>query len=320
MKAPTLAAVRKWKFTPATKDGVAVDQKALQAVAYMIPELHPDAARLVNPERPSGGCGEGCRELLICAGRRILHGESGVRLTFFDNCRCSRVCGEVRYSLGLHCKIIMKPLALDSQKTALVLIDLQQGIIGRPVVPHSGPTVLQNATRLAARFRALGATVVLVRVAFHRDLKDFLDVPVDEPSVFNPNSLPPNWFELAPELGPLPGDIVITKHQWGAFYGTELDLQLRRRNVRTIVLGGISTNIGVESTARNAYELGYAQVFVEDMMASFSAEMHEFAVKNIFPRIGNVRSTEEVLLAHLVVGNVGPTDDRRRVRPFSANR
>jgi nicotinamidase-related amidase len=191
----------------------------------------------------------------------------------------------------------MNSLVIDPRKMALVLIDLQQGIVGRPVVPHSGPEVVQNSARLAARFRALGATVVLVRVAFHGDLKDFLDVPVDEPSGFNPNALPPNWFDLAPEVGPLPGDIVITKHQWGAFYGTELDLQLRRRNVRTIVLGGISTNIGVESTARSAYEHGYAQVFVEDAMASFSAEMHEFAVKNIFPRIGNVRSTEDVLSA-----------------------
>jgi nicotinamidase-related amidase len=191
----------------------------------------------------------------------------------------------------------MKTLAIDPQKTALVLIDLQQGIVGRPVVPHSGPEVVQNSARLASRFRALGATVVLVRVAFHCDLKDFLDVPVDEPSGFDPSTFPPNWFDLTPEIGPLAGDIVITKHQWGAFYGTELDLQLRRRNVRTIVIGGISTNIGVESTSRSAYEHGYAQVFVEDAMASFSAEMHAFAVRNIFPRMGNVRSTEEVLAA-----------------------
>ena len=191
----------------------------------------------------------------------------------------------------------MKSLAIDPQTAALVLIDLQQGIVGRPVVPHSGPVVVQNSALIAARFRALGATVVLVRVAFHADLKDFLDVPVDIPAGFDPNALPPNWFDLSPEVGPRPGDIVITKRQWGAFYGTELDLQLRRRKVRTIVIGGISTNIGVESTARSAYEHGYAQIFVEDAMASFSAEMHEFAVKNIFPRIGNVRSTEEVLSA-----------------------
>jgi nicotinamidase-related amidase len=109
--------------------------------------------------------------------------------------------------------------------------------------------------------------------------------------------LPPDFGDLVPEVGPQAGDIVITKRQWGAFHGTELDLQLRRRGVRTIVLAGISTNIGVESTARNAFELGYDQVFVEDAMASFSADAHAFPVGNIFPRIGRVRSTEQVLAA-----------------------
>jgi nicotinamidase-related amidase len=122
-------------------------------------------------------------------------------------------------------------------------------------------------------------------------------VPCDAPSPFDMSALPPDWFSLAPEVGPQPGDLIITKRQWGAFHGTELDLQLRRRGVQTIVLGGISTNIGVESTARGAYEHGYAQVFVEDAMASHSAEAHAFAVKNIFPRIGNVRSTDDVLAA-----------------------
>jgi nicotinamidase-related amidase len=191
----------------------------------------------------------------------------------------------------------MSALVIDSQKTALVLIDLQLGIISRPCVPHTGPEVVQNAARLAARFRTLGATVVLVRVAFHPDFKDALQVPVDAPAPFNPAALPANWADLTPGIGPQPGDLVITKRQWGAFYGTELDLQLRRRGVRTIVLGGISTNIGVESTARSAYEHGYAQILVEDAMASQSAEAHVFAVKNIFPRISHVRSTDEVLAA-----------------------
>jgi len=191
----------------------------------------------------------------------------------------------------------MSSLALDPRKSALVLIDLQQGIVGRPLAPHSGPDVVKNAARLAARFRALGATVVLVRVSFQPDFKDVVNVPADMPMQFNAAAFPPNWSELVPEVGPQPGDLVITKHQWGAFYGTELDLQLRRRDVRTIVLGGISTNIGVESTARSAYEHAYAQVFVEDAMTSMGAEAHDFAIRNIFPRIGNVRSTEEVLLA-----------------------
>ena len=191
----------------------------------------------------------------------------------------------------------MSSLTLDPKKSALVLIDLQRGIVGRPLAPHAGPAVVQNAALLAAKFRALGATVVLVRVSFQPDFKDVLKVPVDSTVVFDPSSYPPTWADLVPELGQQPSDIVITKRQWGAFHGTELDLQLRRRGVTTIVLGGISTNIGVESTARSAYEHGYAQVLVEDAMASQSAEAHAFAVKEIFPRLARVRTTAAVLAA-----------------------
>lgn len=192
---------------------------------------------------------------------------------------------------------IMISPPIDRRKTALVLIDLQKGIVGRTLAPRSGPEVVQNASRLASRFRELGAAVVLVRVAFQPDFRDALNAPADVPAQLNAATLPADWAQLAPEIGPQPSDLIITKRQWGAFYGTELDLQLRRRDVRTIVLGGIATNMGVESTARGAHEHGYAQVLVEDAMTSISAEAHEFAVKNIFPRIGNVRSTAEVLSA-----------------------
>ena len=74
-----------------------------------------------------------------------------------------------------------------------------------------------------------------------------------------------------------------------------LDLQLRRRGVRTVILGGISTNFGVESTARDLWERNYALVFAEDAMASRTPEMHRFPVEHIFPRIGLVRSTDDVL-------------------------
>ena len=82
----------------------------------------------------------------------------------------------------------------------------------------------------------------------------------------------------------------------GAFYGTHLDLQLRRRGIQTIVLGGIATNFGVASTARSAWEHGYAIVFAEDAMTSLSSEMHDFSVKEILPRIGIVSSTATILL------------------------
>lgn len=185
--------------------------------------------------------------------------------------------------------------SLDPRQTALVLIDLQGGILGRQTAPHSARDVLARSVRLAERFRSVGGLVVLVRVSFSPDGGDRLTPPTDDPPP--PAATQPGWDEISPDLGRDPKDIVITKRQWGAFYGTQLDLQLRRRGIRTIVIGGIATNFGVESTARNAFERGYGLVFVEDAMAGLSAEAHSFAISTIFPRIGRVRSTEQVMKA-----------------------
>jgi len=186
-------------------------------------------------------------------------------------------------------------LALDAKQTALVLIDLQKGILGRQTAPYSPQDVLARSVRLAERFRAAGSVVVLVHLSFSPDGGDRLTPPTDEPPP--PAAAHPGWEEISPDLGRDPKDIIITKRQWGAFYGTQLDLQLRRRGIRTIVIGGIATNFGVESTARDAFERGYALVFVEDAMAGLSNEAHSFAVKTIFPRIGRIRSTEQVMVA-----------------------
>ncbi|MGO9757626.1 MAG: isochorismatase family protein, partial [Roseiarcus sp.] len=89
--------------------------------------------------------------------------------------------------------------------------------------------------------------------------------------------------------------IVITKRQWGAFYGTELDLQLRRRGIGTVVLAGVATNFGVESTAREAWQHNYAVVVAEDAVTSLSEELHRFSIDKILPRIARVRSTAEIV-------------------------
>jgi nicotinamidase-related amidase len=187
-------------------------------------------------------------------------------------------------------------LELNPAAAALVLIDLQQGIVNRTTAPHAAADVVARAARLADRFRSVGATVVLVHVDFSADGKDRPPQQVDAPMPM-PSQMPANWAELVPQLGNHPGDLKILKRQWGAFYGTGLDLQLRRRGVRTIVIGGISTNFGVESTARDAWERNYDIVFVEDAMAAMAAEAHRFAIENIFPRIGRIRSAEQVLTA-----------------------
>ncbi len=180
---------------------------------------------------------------------------------------------------------------LDPRAAALVLIDLQNGILSMPLAPRGGAEVLAAGTGLARRFRSVGAPVVLVRVGWSADGADALRQPVDQPRPAPPGGFPAGWSDLADGLAE-PGDILVFKRQWGAFYGTELDLQLRRRGVATIVLGGVATNFGVESTARQAWELGYRLVILEDVAASVSAEMHAFSIEKIMPRIAMVSRSD----------------------------
>ncbi|MFM0291179.1 hydrolase [Paraburkholderia megapolitana] len=184
-------------------------------------------------------------------------------------------------------------LALPASTTALVLIDLQQGITSMPALaPRSGAEVAAVGTRLAARFRTAGAPVVLVNVAFAADFGDALKQPVDK--VAHPRGeLPANFSTLVEGLAHA-SDILVTKHQWGAFYGTDLDVQLRRRNVKTVVLAGIATNFGVESTARQAYEHGYEVVIAENATTSVSDAMHAFAVNNILPLLARVVQADDI--------------------------
>lgn len=184
---------------------------------------------------------------------------------------------------------------LDKKKTALVVIDLQKGIVGMPAQPHSTGEVVANAAKLADAFRKNGMKVFLVHVTGSPEERPR---PIADNQPFSSsaaNQLPKDWTEIVPELGPKEGDIVITKRQWGAFYGTDLELHLRRRGIDMIVLCGIATSIGVESTARFAYEYNYNQVFAEDAMSDRSVEMHERAVSGIFKSIGIVRKTNEII-------------------------
>lgn len=187
-------------------------------------------------------------------------------------------------------------LEIHAARTALVVIDLQKGIASMPAQPHSAADVIVNAAQLARRFRERHAFVALVHVGPSSDGKDALRPAIDSPATWSGN-MPEGWDEIVPELGPQPGDHVIRKRQWGAFYGTDLDLQLRRRGIDTIVLCGISTNYGVESTARDAYERGYQQIFVEDACSARDAQAHAFSLQHVLSRIGRVRSTSEVLQA-----------------------
>lgn len=180
---------------------------------------------------------------------------------------------------------------LDPKTTAIVLIDLQHGILQRQLAPHTREQVIKAANRLTDAARAAGASVIYVHVS----LAEAPDVPTDRPTPRPQEPIDPTLLELVPELRRHPEDHVLLKRQRGAFYGTDLEQTLRRRGIQTIVIGGVATNIGVESTAREAFDHRYAVVFAHDGMTSVSADLHTFAVEKIFPMFGRVRSVDEIV-------------------------
>ncbi|MFE2072493.1 hydrolase [Streptomyces misionensis] len=178
-------------------------------------------------------------------------------------------------------------------RTALVVIDLQRGIVGSPTQPHSGADVLARSVRLADAFRARDLPVVLVRVSFAADFADAMPGRTEQQG--GGAAFPEGWDVLVDELTDHDGDIQVTKHNWSALFGTDLDVQLRRRGVTQIVLTGIATSIGVESTARDAYAMGYNVTLATDAMADRDAQTHAHSVEKIFPRLGETGTTEEIL-------------------------
>ncbi|MGO4527123.1 hydrolase [Microvirga sp. 2MCAF35] len=183
---------------------------------------------------------------------------------------------------------------LDPCRTALVLIDLQNWTLGMPLAPHSSSAVIGHSSRLARRLQEAGGTVILTRAAFSKGYADVLRQPVDVALPLPEGGLSSEALAFSSDFNVEP-DVVITKRQWSAFYGTELDLQLRRRGITTIILGGVMTNFGVESTARDAWQKSYSVIVAEDASSSLDADMHRFAVEKILPRVARVRSTADIL-------------------------
>ena len=160
-------------------------------------------------------------------------------------------------------------------RTALVLVDLMPRIIALPTAPHTGADVLARGQRLADAFRERGALVVYVIV--------------ERPGVAEQ----PAGSELA--VTPADGDVVVVKKAIGAFPSSGIDDVLRSRDIETLVLGGIATNFGVESTGRGADDHGYSTVYVADAMTGLDEHAHDFAVEYVFPRFGEVVTTDELL-------------------------
>ena len=178
------------------------------------------------------------------------------------------------------------PLTSLDANAALVVIDLQKGIIGLPTV-HPAGEIVSRAAELARAFRSQRLPVVLVHVTGA--------APSRTDAGVSNVTRPADWAELADELEQHPDDHIIAKQRWGAFLGTDLDQYLRQRGVTQIFIAGISTSAGVESTARSAYDLGYNVVLVTDAITDRDADSHRLTVEKIFPRLGETDNTAKVL-------------------------
>ena len=178
------------------------------------------------------------------------------------------------------------PLPKLDSVPALVVIDMQKGVVGLPTV-HPAHEITDRVAQLARAFREHGLPVVLVNVAGL--------APGRTDAGPHNYTFPADWTELLAELDQQPDDHIVTKHQPGAFHGTSLDHFLRRKGATQIVLTGISTSNGVEATARNAYDHGYHVALVLDAMTDLDANAHEHSVTTIFPKLGETAVTADVL-------------------------
>jgi len=178
------------------------------------------------------------------------------------------------------------PLTKLDTTAALVVIDLQKGIAGLPTV-HPVGEIVDRSAQLARAFRERGLPVVLVNVSGRAPGRT-------DAGAFK-FSFPPDWTELVPELDQQPSDFMVTKQRVGAFIGTSLDETLRQRGVTQVFLTGVATSLGVESTARSAYDRGYNVVLVVDAMTDRDADAHRHSVEKIFPRLGETATTDDVL-------------------------
>jgi nicotinamidase-related amidase len=173
--------------------------------------------------------------------------------------------------------------ALDPH-TALIVVDLQKGTVRNPLV-HPVEDVVAHGVELLSAFRRLGLPVVLVNGS---------GLPPGR-TEYGQRELPADWGELIAEVDPRASDIIVTKTGWGAFIGTGLHDRLRELGVTQVVIAGLATSFGVESTARAAYDHGYHVVLAVDAMSDVSMESHEHTLTRVFPALGQLSTTDHVV-------------------------
>ena len=170
--------------------------------------------------------------------------------------------------------------------TALIVVDLQHGLVGSPFI-HPIDDIVTRAQNLVAAFRRRGLPIALVNVDGTAPGR------TERPRLVQ--KLPDGWTDLLAELGRQPDDIVVTKRTWGAFASTDLEKQLRDRSVTHVVIAGVATGTGVESTARQAYEAGFNVTLAIDAMTDARLGAHDYSIANVFPRLGETGATQAII-------------------------
>ncbi len=176
--------------------------------------------------------------------------------------------------------------ALDPQ-TALIVVDLQKGVMSAATMEPIAP-VIDRAVALIRAFRQHDLPVVLVNAAGTAPGR------TEQPRRHT-GPLPDGFTDFIPELDRQPGDLVVTKYSWGAFAATDLDVRLKSLGVTQVVVVGVATGTGVEATARQAFEAGYNVALAIDAMTDTRPEAHAYSIKNVFPRLGETATAEEII-------------------------
>jgi nicotinamidase-related amidase len=179
------------------------------------------------------------------------------------------------------------PLTTLDPTTALIVIDLQQGIVGGNFI-HPIDEIVERTCALIDAFHARRLPVVLVNVAGRAPGRT-------ERGPRGSLSFAEGWTNLLPQLNQQPGDLIVTKHSWGAFATTDLESKLKARGVTQVVVAGVATSGGVEATARQAYEHGFNVTLALDAMTDSREEAHDYCLRNVFPRLGETGSVQEVI-------------------------
>ncbi|QLS59448.1 cysteine hydrolase family protein [Klebsiella variicola] len=170
--------------------------------------------------------------------------------------------------------------------TALIIVDLQNGTAGAPLI-HPFRDIVDRSRALADACRQHSLPVVVVNVAG--------TAPGRTEQAPRFNTLPDGFSDIVPELEAKPDDIYITKHSWGAFATTDLEMLLREAGVTQVIITGVATGTGVEATARQAYEAGFNVTIAVDAITDVRPEAHEYSIRNVFPRLGETGMSMDII-------------------------